>query len=153
MDGPSDLALVRPICADATEATALATKYPPLSLSTEESQSMRVGDRIFAVGSPFGLLNAMSAGVVSGLDRTGAELHASHDSRIRYLQTDLHLFPGNSGGPVFNQHGRVIGISTVRAVNDGLCFAIQLGSIQRILEQMLTAGRVRRAWLGKQTFR
>lgn len=122
-------------------------QYPPVKF---RNQDLRIGERIFAVGSPFGLLNTMSAGIVSGLNRTSQDLSTfTDDSRITYLQTDLHLFPGNSGGPVFDSQGQAVGISTVRSEADGLSFAIQFsGSVHRILDQMIASGRVRRAWLG-----
>ena len=92
----------------------------------------------------------MSAGIVSGLNRNFQDLSTfTKDSRVVYLQTDLHLFPGNSGGPIFDCQGKVVGISTVRSEADGLSFAIQFNtSVHRILDQMIASGRVRRAWLG-----
>ncbi len=65
------------------------------------------------------------------------------------MQTDLHLFPGNSGGPIFDCSGKVVGISTVRSEADGLSFAIRFDhNVQRILDQMIASGKVRRPWLG-----
>lgn len=131
-------------------------EYPSVKFKFNESDSkttnskLRVGDTIFAVGSPFGLLNTMSAGVVSGLNRSDREMSSlNRDSRILYLQTDLHLSPGNSGGPIFDCEGQVVGISTVRSEVEGLSFGIQAtSSLSRILDQMMSEGKVRRAWLG-----
>ena len=136
------MAIVKPL-----EDPSILKSYPPVDF---RNNCPRVGDRVFAVGSPYGLLNTMSAGIVSGLDRSCQDLSTfTNDSRVLYLQTDLHLFPGNSGGPVFDCHGRVVGISTVRSEADGLSFAIQVDHIvQRILDQMIASGKVRRAWLG-----
>ena len=142
IDSLSDLAIVKPL-----ESVDIVKQYPPVNFGDVR---LRVGDCVFAVGSPFGLLNTMSAGVVSGLDRNSQDLSASTiDSRVLYLQTDLHLFPGNSGGPIFDCKGQVVGISTVRSETDGLSFAIQINSgVRRIIEQMIASGKVRRAWLG-----
>lgn len=142
IDSLSDLAIVKPL-----EDSSNLESYPPVNF---RSNSLRVGDRVFAIGSPFGLLNTMSAGIVSGLDRSCQDLSTfTNDSRIVYLQTDLHLFPGNSGGPIFDCNGKVVGISTVRSEADGLSFAIQFDhNVQRILDQMIAAGKVRRPWLG-----
>ena len=138
----SDLAIVKPL-----EDPVHLESYPPVIF---RNKNIRIGDRVFAIGSPFGLLNTMSAGIVSGLDRNCQDLSTfTIDSRVLYLQTDLHLFPGNSGGPIFDCHGRVVGISTVRSEADGLSFAIQFDhSVNRILDQMIASGKVKRAWLG-----
>lgn len=143
MDPLSDLALVKP------EQTDIH-KYPPLQLASASTYNLRVGDFVFAIGSPFGLLNAMSKGIVSGVNRNCWEMNClQNDSRLLFLQTDLHLFPGNSGGPIIDMQGRVVAIATVRSGGgEGLSFGIQVGSIERLLEQMLHNGRVRRAWLG-----
>ena len=142
IDSLSDLAIVRPL-----ESLEILKHYPPVNFI---DAGLRVGDCIFAVGSPFGLLNTMSAGVVSGLARSCQDLSTfTNDSRILYLQTDLHLFPGNSGGPIFDCKGQVVGISTVRSETEGLSFAIQINSgVKRIIDQMIISGKVRRAWLG-----
>ena len=152
LDSLSDLALVKPLEAPHTD------KYPPVKFKFVEgaaggsTTNLRVGDQIFAVGSPFGLLNTISAGVVSGLNRSRQDMMMStlnRDSRILYLQTDLHLSPGNSGGPIFDRCGQVVGISTVRSEVEGLSFAMQAtASLKRILDQMISEGKVRRAWLG-----
>lgn len=143
VDSLSDFAVVKPL----ETPRSVLEQYPPVNFKDDH---LRVGDRVFAVGSPFGLLNTMSAGIVSGLNRSCQDLSTfTDDSRVTYLQTDLHLFPGNSGGPVFDSSGKVVGISTVRSEADGLSFAIQFsGSVHRILDQMIASGRVRRAWLG-----
>lgn len=142
VDSLSDLAIVKPL-----ESLEIIKNYPPVNFIDE---GLRVGDSVFAIGSPFGLLNTMSAGVVSGLARSSQDVSTfTNDSRILYLQTDLHLFPGNSGGPIFDRQGQVVGISTVRAETDGLSFAIQINSgVKRIIDQMIMSGKVRRAWLG-----
>jgi S1-C subfamily serine protease len=136
------LAIVKPL-----EDPDNLEPYPPV---TFRSDHPRIGDRVFAIGSPFGLLNTMSAGIVSGMNRHCQDLITfTNDSRVLYLQTDLHLFPGNSGGPIFDSHGQVVGISTLRSEADGLSFAIQFDhSVHRIVDQMIASGKVRRAWLG-----
>lgn len=143
VDSLSDLAIVKPLSGE-----DLIDLYPPVEFSECETD-FKVGDRVFAVGSPYGLLNTMSAGIISGINRNSRDLASfSNDSRVLYLQTDLHLLPGNSGGPIFDHQGRVIGISTVRSTAEGLSFAIQFCSINRILDQMVSTGKVKRAWLG-----
>lgn len=142
IDSLSDLAIVKPL-----ESFDTLKLYPPVNFRDAE---LRVGDCVFAVGSPFGLLNTMSAGIVSGLARNSQDLSTfTKDSRVLYLQTDLHLFPGNSGGPIFDCQGQVVGISTIRSETEGLSFAIQVNSgVKRIIDQMIASGKVRRAWLG-----
>lgn len=142
VDSMSDLAIVKPL-----ESFEFLNKYPPVNFG---NAGLRVGDSVFAIGSPFGLLNTMSAGVVSGLSRTCQDLNTfTNDSRVLYLQTDLHLFPGNSGGPIFDNQGQVVGISTIRSETDGLSFAIQINNrVRMIIDQMIASGKVRRAWLG-----
>lgn len=143
VDSLSDLAVVKPL----EVAQPILEQYPAVNFKED---GLRVGDRVFAVGSPFGLLNTMTAGIVSGLNRSCQDLNSfTTESRVSYLQTDLQLFPGNSGGPVFDCNGNVVGISTVRSEADGLSFAIQFnGRVHRILDQMIASGKVRRAWLG-----
>jgi S1-C subfamily serine protease len=165
IDAASDLALVRPSFRSDAEESAARLKYPPLELARGIH---RVGDRVFAIGSPFGLLNSLTAGIVSRLGIGGPELGSQSvsgstftDVRLRFLQTDLKLGPGNSGGPVIDDDGRVVGIATVRAeglatgssgtamgCGPGIGFAIETTSIRSILRQMVAEGRVKRAWLG-----
>ena len=89
----------------------------------------------------------MTAGVVGGIDRSNEEARQP-DSRIRYLQTDLHTNPGSSGGPLLTRDGNVIGMVTTRADVDGVTFAIQLSSVRRMIEELMQQRRVFRPWLG-----
>lgn len=148
VDPLTDLAIVKPVNSNSNSNSKDIdfNKYPPVKF---KNSGLRVGDSVFAVGSPYGLLNTVSAGIVSGLNRNRTDLSTfTKDSRVLYLQTDLHLFPGNSGGPIFDFEGKVVGISTVRSEAEGLSFAIQISSIHRVLDQMISVGKVRRAWLG-----
>lgn len=118
------------------------------------------GDRIFAFGSPFGFRFSMSEGIVSGLGRDpGSASEAS--GYTNYIQTDAAVNPGNSGGPLVDIKGRVIGmnvaIATARSTDGstanegqsaGISFAIPLGTIESVVEQLITRGQVRRGYLG-----
>lgn len=155
IDAPSDLAIVQPIFKDHQQQHEFSEKYPPLPI---EDSPIQVGQLIVAIGSPFGMLNSLSAGVVSRTRIPSTELKLQSEARLQYVQTDLSLFPGNSGGPIINaQSGKVIGIASVRAEQGGttqpmgtnsLSFAIDINSIKGILKGMINEGHVRRAWLG-----
>jgi S1-C subfamily serine protease len=112
-----------------------------------DSNSLRVGDYAIAVGSPFGLTFTVTSGIVSALGRT---LHGSGGRAIEgVIQTDAPLNPGNSGGPLLDADGRVVGINTaVFMPAQGLCFAIPSNTATFVIGEVLRHGRVRRAWLG-----
>ena len=114
------------------------------------SQGTRVGDWAIAIGNPFGLGGTVTAGIVSALHRniTGG---GAYD---RYIQTDASINQGNSGGPLFDLSGNVIGINTAifspTGGNVGLGFAIPAELAQPVIEQLRSAGKVRRGYLGVQ---
>ena len=89
----------------------------------------------------------MTVGVVGGADRSNEDARQP-DSRIRYLQTDLHTNPGSSGGPLLTREGRVIGMVTTRADVQGITFAIQLDSVRRMIDELAQRRRIFRPWLG-----
>ena len=110
------------------------------------SDSLRVGDWVVAIGNPFGLGHTVTAGIVSGKGRIG---------RGRYLdliQTDASINPGNSGGPLFNLNGEVVGINqsifTKSGGNMGIGFAIPINTAEKIIPQIKRGGRVSRGFLG-----
>jgi S1-C subfamily serine protease len=112
------------------------------------SNELRVGDFAVAVGSPFGLTHTVTLGIVSALGRSLASSQAGR--RIEgVIQTDAPLNPGNSGGPLLDDQGRVIGINTAIILGgQGVCFAVPSNTAAFVTAQILTHGRVRRARLG-----
>lgn len=113
-----------------------------------DSNALRVGDVAVAVGSPFGLTRTVTLGIVSALGRS----LASRDGGRRIegvIQTDASLNPGNSGGPLVDHAGRVIGINTaIVPGGQGVCFAVPANTAAFVLTEVLSHGRVRRARLG-----
>jgi S1-C subfamily serine protease len=110
-------------------------------------QRLRAGQLVVAVGNPFGFESTVSAGVVSALGRS---LRSRQGRLIEgIVQHTAALNPGNSGGPLVDAAGRVVGINTaIIAVAQGIGFAVPAGTAQWVLTEILTQGRVRRAWLG-----
>jgi serine protease Do len=112
-----------------------------------DSDALRVGTWVLAIGSPFGLEQTVTAGIVSAKGRViGAGLYDD------FIQTDASINPGNSGGPLLNTKGEVVGINTAimsrGGGNDGVGFAIPVNLAKGIIEQLKNEGRVTRAWLG-----
>jgi S1-C subfamily serine protease len=110
-----------------------------------DSDAMRVGEWMVAIGSPFGLGYTVTTGVLSAKGRGGLGMNAIED----YLQTDAGINPGNSGGPLCNLDGQVVGINTmVVGRGSGIGFAVPSNLARRAAEQILRIGHVERAWLG-----
>ena len=112
-----------------------------------DSQNLRVGDWVMAIGNPFGLSNTVTAGIVSAKGRTiGA---GPYDD---FIQTDASINPGNSGGPLFNERGQVVGINTAifgsGGGNIGIGFAIPINLAKQLLPDLEMKGHVTRGWLG-----
>jgi S1-C subfamily serine protease len=113
-----------------------------------DSNALRVGDWVIAVGSPYGLSFTVTSGIVSALGRS---LRSGERGRAieGVIQTDAPLNPGNSGGPLLDAEGTVVGINTaVFFPAQGLCFAIPSRTASHVTSEILRHGRVRRAWLG-----
>jgi serine protease Do len=111
-----------------------------------DSDSLEVGQRAVAIGNPLGLDRTVTSGVVSAVNRTPPGFGLD-----QLIQTDAAISPGNSGGPLLDSQGRVIGINTavIRAPgSEGLGFAIPINLANDVAQQVLTTGRVRRAFLG-----
>ena len=127
------------------------TRQPLLALAHArlgDSNRLRVGDFALALGSPLGLARTITLGIVSALGRT---LRSDAAGRVieGVIQTDAPLNPGNSGGPLVDSSGAVVGINTaVVAGAQGLCFAIPSNTAAFVASEIRAHGRVRRAWLG-----
>jgi Do/DeqQ family serine protease len=132
-DPATDLALVR------VEAKHLT----PVRFA--DSDAVRVGEWVVAIGSPFGLGYTVTTGVVSAKGRGGVGINSVED----YLQTDASINPGNSGGPLVNLDGRVLGINTmIVGKGQGIGFAVPSNIARRTADQIAKDGHVRRAWIG-----
>lgn len=132
---------------DAKTDIALIKIKPKNSLPVVEigdSDKVRVGEWVVAIGNPFGLEQTVTAGIVSAKGRViGA---GPYDN---FIQTDASINPGNSGGPLFNMDGKVIGINTaIVAQGQGIGFAIPINMAKNIMEDLKTKGKVTRGWLG-----
>jgi Do/DeqQ family serine protease len=132
-DPATDLALVR---VDARNLT-------PARFA--DSDGVRVGEWVVAIGSPFGLGYTVTTGVVSAKGRGGVGINSVED----YLQTDASINPGNSGGPLVNLDGQVLGINTmIVGKGQGIGFAVPSNIARRAADQIAKSGRVQRAWIG-----
>ena len=117
-----------------------------------DSRNLQVGQKVYAIGNPFGLAGTMTRGIVSSIRPVREPNGAMIDEAI---QTDAAINPGNSGGPLMNGHGEVIGINTMILSNSnqsaGIGFAIPINTAKAVLNDLMTLGRVRRPALGVRT--
>ena len=123
---------------------AAALRAIPLA----DSDGLRVGDFVVAIGNPFGLKQTVTSGIVSGLGRSGLGIEGYES----FIQTDASINPGNSGGPLVNLRGELVGINTAILApgggNIGIGFAIPSNMARAIMEQILLHGQVRRGQFG-----
>ncbi|MCW8885382.1 MAG: DegQ family serine endoprotease [Motiliproteus sp.] len=134
-DPRSDLALLK------VEAKGLPT------VDLGNSDKLKVGEWVLAIGSPFGFDHTVTAGIVSAIGRSLA-----NENYVPFIQTDVAINPGNSGGPLFNLDGEVIGINSQIYTRSGgfmgLSFAIPISMAMEVVDQLKTRGFVARGWLG-----
>jgi S1-C subfamily serine protease len=126
---------------------------PLMPLQLGDSAALQVGQKVLAIGNPFGFQSTLTTGVVSALGRT---VQTSQTTFIdQAIQTDAAINRGNSGGPLINTHGEVIGINsaiyTPTGTTAGIGFAIPINTAKRIAHDLITDGRVHQAFLGVET--
>ena len=146
-DSFSDLAVLK--------ADAAMERLPPLPVGN--SAAVKVGQRAISIGNPFGLNSSMTLGIVSGLGRSlrSAELIDSSlpgFNNPSIIQIDTPIHPGNSGGPLLDSQGLVIGITTAirsdSGIFQGVGFAVPADTIQRVVPELIERGRVDYSWMG-----
>lgn len=138
LDKASDLALVKLV--DPPEDLPVAT--------IGNSSHLRVGEFVVALGSPLMLMNSVTAGIVSATARHGSELGMDSSNRTEYIQTDAAINVGNSGGPLVNLDGDVVGINCMKAMAEGMSFAIPIDAAMGIIEQLKSRKKASRPYLG-----
>lgn len=135
-DSETDIAVLR-IPAETLTALPLA-----------DSDHLRVGDFVVAIGNPFGLSQTVTSGIISGLGRSGLGIEGYES----FIQTDASINPGNSGGPLVNLRGELVGVNTAILApgggNIGIGFAIPSNMVRAVLEQIVEHGGVRRGLFG-----
>jgi Do/DeqQ family serine protease len=113
-----------------------------------DSDHLRVGDFVLAVGNPFGLGQTVTSGIISALGRSGLGIEGYED----FIQTDASINPGNSGGPLVNLEGQIVGINTAILApggsNVGIGFAVPINMVREVMDQLLRNGVVRRGHIG-----
>lgn len=133
----SDIAIVK-----------IHSKTPLPTAKLGSSSKLRPGDWVVAMGCPLSLQNSITAGIVSCVDRKSSDLGLG-GMRREYLQTDCAINAGNSGGPLVNVDGEIVGVNIMKVLAaDGLSFAVPIDSVSRIIEHFKKSGRVIRPWLG-----
>lgn len=143
VDETKDLAVLKVDCP--------AAKLHPIPLGT--SFDLEVGQKVFAIGSPFELDQTLTTGIIGGL---GREIESLSGRPIQgVIQTDAAINPGNSGGPLLDSAGRLIGVTTAikspSGGSVGIGFAVPVDTVQRVVPQLISTGRVKRPGLGIRT--
>jgi putative serine protease PepD len=139
-DASTDVAVVK--------VNAPASELHPLTLA--DSSTVAIGDGVVAIGSPFGLENSVTSGIVSGLNRTISS--PNNFSIPNAIQTDAAINHGNSGGPLLDASANVIGITSQiesnSGANDGVGFAVPSDTVRSVVSQLLASGKAEHAYLG-----
>ena len=131
---------------DVAVVKVVADNLPVASLGN--SDQLRPGEWAIAIGNPFGLNNTVTAGIISAVGRTDANI--SEGQRVPYIQTDAAVNPGNSGGPLISAGGQVIGMNTAirKAPGAGLSFAVPINLAKRIAQQIVSTGQASHPFIG-----
>jgi len=137
------------------DLAVIQIKIPDLRpMTLGDSSTLQVGQKVYAIGNPFGLSGTLTRGIVSSIRAGVREPDGMQIENA--IQTDAAINPGNSGGPLLNAHGEVVGINTMIASNGagqsaGIGFAIPINTAKAVLNDLVTIGRVRRPALGVRT--
>jgi serine protease Do len=144
-DQPTDLAIIR---LPESHRPSMKADYSVCAEFADSNRDVQVGDWVLAAGSPFGLRQSVTAGIISAKGRVDVRIL----DFVELLQTDAAINPGNSGGPLFDLHGRVVGINVAIASDngrsDGVGFAIPSNTVREVFEQLKEYGKVERGFLG-----
>lgn len=153
LDNYSDIAVIK---VDVEAARLLPVEFG-------DSNELLVGERVIAIGNPFGLESSMTVGIVSALGRalpserliTGNLSSPGVYNNPSIIQVDATVNPGNSGGPILDMEGRVIGVATAirtdTGVFQGVAFAVPVNTVRRVVPQLIESGSVAYPWLGVRT--
>ncbi|MBK7860701.1 MAG: trypsin-like peptidase domain-containing protein [Archangiaceae bacterium] len=134
-DNDNDLAVLK-----------IVAKGPLPAAKIGNSNDLMIGEKVIAIGSPFGLKKTVTVGVVSAVGRSFKADNRDYDD---FIQTDASINPGNSGGPLLNIDGEVIGInSAIYAGGQGIGFAIPADKVKRVVAELSQFGKLRPAWVG-----
>ncbi|KAJ1448615.1 trypsin-like cysteine/serine peptidase domain-containing protein [Pelagophyceae sp. CCMP2097] len=142
---------------ESTDLAVVAFDRPPADLKAAalgDDATLRVGDWVVAIGHPIGLDNTVTLGIVSSLRRSlsesfGAARAPRWGSRVRFIQTDVALNPGNSGGPLCDEFGRVVGINTATALHaEGIGFAVPIAQARRVAAELALGRRFDHSYVG-----
>ena len=129
------------------------TKRDLKPLSVGASANLEVGQKVFAIGNPFGLDHTLTTGIVSALGRTITSVLNTPIEDV--IQTDAAINPGNSGGPLLDSSGRLIGVNTAiyspSGANAGIGFAVPVDTVSRVVPQLIQFGKMRRPVIGVRT--
>ncbi len=137
-----------------TDVAVVRFEQPPPDLVCARlghSGKLRIGEWVIAVGSPLGIDQAVTAGIVSAVGSTGPGFHFESGERVRqYIQTDAEINPGNSGGPLIDLSAEVVGINTLIGVGPGgsYGFAIPIDQAEQVARMLIADGRMRYSYLG-----
>ncbi len=151
IDEYSDLAVIR--------VDVVGDRLVPVTLG--DSNELLVGQRVTAIGNPFGLQSSMTSGIVSALGRALPSARLINQANQRFnnpsiIQVDAAVNPGNSGGPLLNYEGEVVGVNTAirseTGIFQGVAFAVPVNTLASVAPQLIENGEARYSWLGVSTF-